>query len=109
MSSGVNARLAPAPTIPPSVDGERLASAVERLAERVDGGDVRAGLHALAGILRNLTIGPRPDAGRERLEHDLAAAVGAGRGAEAIDAAARLAAADRAALSPVDWTAASGG
>lgn len=105
----MSSRPTPPAAIPPTVDGERLAAAVERLAERVDGGDVRAGLHALAGILRNVTIVPREVADRDRLEDELATAIDAGREAEAIEAAARLAAADRTALTGVDWTAASGG
>ena len=40
----------------PAVDPRRLADAVAELAERVVEPEVRAQLHALAGIVRNLVV-----------------------------------------------------
>jgi hypothetical protein len=92
----------------PPLAGERLGDAVAALAERVSEADVRAQLHALASILRNL--GREAEGGEERraLSTALVAAVAAGEEEQAIEVARRLAALDRAAVRPVDWTAASG-
>jgi hypothetical protein len=88
-----------------ALDPDRLADTVAALAARTPDGSVRAQLHALAGIVRN--------AGREPADTAaLAAAVDTALEREdepaAIAAMRRLAAAERAGLRAVDWSAASG-
>lgn len=91
----------------PAVDPGRLADAVAELAERVAEPEVRAQLHALAGIVRNLVVPVDDD--RPALARELADALESGDEAEALAAARALARADRAAVVPVDWRAASSG
>jgi hypothetical protein len=91
----------------PAVDPERLADAVAALADRVAEPEVRAQLHALAGLVRNLVV-PADDARPERAR-ELADALAAGDEARTLAAARVLARADRAFVQPVDWRAASGG
>jgi hypothetical protein len=91
----------------PAVDPRRLADAVAELAERVAEPEVRAQLHALAGIVRNLVV--PVDEGRAPLARELAEALASGDEADALAAARALARADREAVVPVDWRAASGG
>jgi hypothetical protein len=88
---------------------QRLADAVGALAGRAGGADVRAQLHALAGILRNLDAPGVDEAQRDALAQRLAAAMRDDDEPAAIDAMRRLAALDRAPLRGVDWSAASGG
>ena len=83
---------------------ERLVVAVQELAARAEPADVRAQLHALAGLLANLEL---PDPSRDAGALD--AALTAGDEAAAIVAMRALAAADRARVVPVDWGAASHG
>ena len=91
----------------PAVEPGRLADAVAALADRVAEPEVRAQLHALAGLVRNLVV-PTDDA-RPELARELADALAAGDEARMLAAARALARADRAAVHPVDWRAASGG
>ena len=91
----------------PAVEPGRLADAVAALADRVAEPEVRAQLHALAGLVRNLVV-PTDDA-RPELARELADALAAGDEARTLAAARALARADRAAVQPVDWRAASGG
>ena len=91
----------------PAVEPGRLADAVAALADRVAEPEVRAQLHALAGHVRNLVV-PADDA-RPPLARELADALAAGDEARALVAARALARADREAVQPVDWRAASGG
>ena len=91
----------------PAVEPGRLADAVAALADRVAEPEVRAQLHALAGLVRNLEV--PTDAARPPLARELADAVAAGDEARTLLAARALARADRAFVQPVDWRAASGG
>ena len=91
----------------PALDPGRLADAVAELAERVAEPEVRAQLHALAGIVRNLE--PPTDDARPALARELADALAAGDEERALAAARAVARADRARVRPVDWRAASGG
>jgi hypothetical protein len=88
---------------------ERLPAAVRALAARVAEPDVRAQLHALAGILDNVGRSVPATGERAAVAGALRAAMAAGDEAAAIDAARSLAALDRAGLRRVDWSAASGG
>jgi hypothetical protein len=96
-------------SVRPPLAPDRLGDAVTLLAERVSEPDVRAQLHALAGIVRNL--GADPDGEREsaELEAGLLAALEAGDEARVVAAARALTAAERARVTPLDWSAASGG
>jgi hypothetical protein len=88
---------------------ERLADAVGALASRVREPELRAQLHALDGIIRNVAV-PAPDpAQRAAHEAALRAAMQDGDEVAAIAAMRRLAALERAPLQPVDWSSASGG
>lgn len=88
---------------------ERLAVALTSLASRVAEPDVRAQLHALSGIVRNLDGRPADPAVRGALEQQIGAAMHRGDEPSAIAAMRRLAALEREPLQPVDWSAASGG
>lgn len=92
----------------PRIDPARVADAIDALAERVADADARAQLHATAGIVRNLVAPPAPPGAADALAA-LGAAERAGDDDAVVEAIARLAAAERALLRPVDWTAASGG
>ena len=92
---------------PPVAPG-RLADAVAVLADRVAERDVRAQLHALADILRNLGGETAGEDARRELERSLAAALAEEDEQRAVAAARALARTNRAAVSPVDWSAASG-
>jgi hypothetical protein len=91
----------------PPLDPGRLGDAVDALAERVAEPDVRAQLHALAGLVRNL-VEPT-DAARAGLARALAQALESGDEAAFLAATRALARADRERVTPVDWRAASGG
>jgi hypothetical protein len=91
----------------PAVDPPRLADAVAALGDRVAEPEVRAQLHALAGIVRNLVV-PVDDA-RPPLARELADALASGDETRTLAALRALARSDRAAVAPVDWRAASGG
>jgi hypothetical protein len=91
----------------PAVEPGRLADAVAALADRVVEPEVRAQLHALAGLVRNLGV-PADDA-RTELAGELAHALVAGDETRMLAAARALGRADRAVVQPVDWRAASGG
>ena len=89
-----------------ALEPDRLADAVAALAAGVPDAGVRAQLHALAGIVRNAGREPADTAAlqaalEEALEREDEPAV--------IAAMRRLAAAERAGLRAVDWSAASGG
>jgi hypothetical protein len=88
---------------------ERLADAVAALAARVAERDVRAQLHALSGLLRNLGAPPADARRRGELAAALAAALGDEDEPRALAAAARLARLEREGVRRVDWSAASGG
>ena len=62
----------------PAPSPDRLADAVAGLAERVGEGDIRAQLHALSGVLRNLGRETLDGEARGRLGAELADAVTAG-------------------------------
>ena len=97
-------------TVRPPLPPDRLGDAVALLAEQVSEPDVRAQLHALAGIVRNLDDDDAAAEGeRVRLEADLLAALEAGDEPSVVTAARALGAAERARVVPVDWSAASGG
>lgn len=92
----------------PRTDPVRVADALAALADRVLDADVRAQLHAAAGIVRNLAAPPTHPGVPEALDA-LRAADEAGDDDAVVDAIARLASLERAGRHPVDWTAASGG
>jgi len=107
---------------------DRLAAAVTELAARAEPADVRAQLHALAGIVANLGAPPvvGDDAlvagddslvagddsladGDDSLARALEAAIAAGDEPAAVAAMRDLARRDRARVRRIDWTAASRG
>ncbi len=88
----------------PRLSPDRVAAAVERLARDVEDADLRAQLHALAGIVRNLVVAP--------VEPELAAAyarLAAVDDADLPGALARLAALEEDRVAPIDWDLASRG
>jgi hypothetical protein len=87
----------------PPVEPERLADAVELLADRVEERDVRAQLNALAAVLRNVGRESEGEAERQELQRALA------ERPDDLDVLRRLAALNRAAVRPVDWSAVTGG
>lgn len=91
----------------PPADPERLADAVAGLADGVAEPEVRAQLHALAGLIRNL-VTPRDEA-RTSLSRELAEALASRNEARSLEAARVLGRFDRDRVRPVDWRAASGG
>lgn len=92
----------------PRTDPARVADALTAIAAKVPDADVRAQLHAAAGIVRNLVAPPpHPEVGAA-LEA-LAAADEAADDVAVVAAIAQVASLERAGLHPVDWTAASGG
>jgi hypothetical protein len=93
----------------PAYDRERLADAVAALADRVEKHDVRAQLHALSAVIRNLGREEIGAAERARCARDLTAALAADDEEAVTTALRRLAAVNREAVRPVDWSAASGG
>jgi hypothetical protein len=88
---------------------QRLADAAGALAGRATEADVRAQLHALGGILRNLDAPDVDEARRDALARRLSEAMRDDDEPGAIEAMRRLAALERAPLRGVDWSAASGG
>ncbi len=92
----------------PPVSLRRLSESVAALALRVSEPDVRTQLHALSAVLSN--VGAERDGAQERarlidgLEQRLER-----EGGLDLQALRRLAALDRAAVHPVDWSAASSG
>jgi hypothetical protein len=92
----------------PPVGRDRLAQAVTSLAGRAETPEQRAQLHALAAIVRNLGSEEKHADERAELERAIDRALEAGAEDEALQAARKLAAADRRAVDPVDWAAASG-
>lgn len=86
---------------------DRLAAAVTALAQRVAEPEVRTQLHALAGVVANLDVAPPRDADAD--EGALHEAMAAGNESEVVRLARRIAAAERARVKRVDWSAASGG
>ena len=93
----------------PAYEVARIADAVEALAARVAERDVAAQLHGLASVLRNLdgaARGARPG-GPEQAA--LSEALAAEDEPGVVAALRALAGTNRAALVPVDWSAASGG
>jgi hypothetical protein len=93
----------------PAPPSDRLADALAALAGRVGEGDIRAQLHALSGVLRNIGRETLDDEARSRLGAELADAVTAGDEQRTIALMRELARIDRAAVRAVDWSAASGG
>lgn len=93
----------------PAPPPDRLADAVASLADRVVEGDIRAQLHALSGVLRNVGRETIDGEARRQLGAELADAVTAGDEQRTIAVMRELARLDRAAVRPVDWSAASGG
>jgi hypothetical protein len=93
----------------PPAAPDRLADALTALAGRVAERDVRAQLHSLAAVLRNL--GGEAAGAEERLELEraLAAAVAAADEPRAVAALRDLTRLNREAVGPVDWSAATGG
>ena len=91
----------------PPIDSDRVADAIEALAARVGDTTVRPQLYALASVVRNLG---REAAVEERamLDAALGDAVAAGDEAAVVKQMRDLAARDRSAVIPVDWSAASG-
>jgi hypothetical protein len=97
----------------PRLEPEVIASAVGRLADRVEAPEVRAQLHALAGIVRNL-VAPAPAPGLEDTYAGLedahsGLATAPDEPAAVLDALRVLIGRERVTLRAVDWTAASGG
>jgi hypothetical protein len=93
----------------PPVAPDRLADALAALAGRVAERDVKAQLHSLAAVLRNLG-GDGADAdARLQLERAVAEAVAEEDEARAVAALRELTSLNRAAVRPVDWSAATGG
>jgi hypothetical protein len=84
----------------------RLVEAVGKLAPRTDDAHVRAQLHALAGVVENLTVDPFANDPEDTAEVDTA--LEEGDEAAAIRTARRVAAARRAQVSRIDWSRASG-
>ena len=93
----------------PAPPPDRLADAVAALADRAGEGDVRAQLHALSGVLRNIGRETIDGEARSRLAAELADAVAAGDEQRTIALMRALARLDRAAVRAVNWSAASGG
>lgn len=91
----------------PPLDPARLGDAVDALAGRVAEPEVRAQLHALAGLVRNL-VEPTHEA-RVPLVRALADALEAGDESRLAAATRALARFDRERVAPVDWRAASDG
>jgi hypothetical protein len=87
----------------------RIAANVAALAARVAEPDVRSQLHALAALVENLGGEARDGERRRALEQQLAAALAADDERRALATLRELTALDRAAVHPVDWSAASGG
>lgn len=93
----------------PAPAPDRLADAIATLADRIEEGDVRAQLHALSGVVRNIGRETLDSEARMRIGAELADAVAAEDERRAIVAMRKLARLNRAAVRPVDWSAASGG
>jgi hypothetical protein len=102
-----------APALPsgpwPPLDPERLSAAVTQLAEPVADAALRAQLHSLATVISSLPAQAIADPQRPALELELERALDAEDEPAVIAAARALAAADRAAVQSVDWSAVSGG
>lgn len=93
----------------PPADAQRLADVVQALAGDVGEPDVRAQIHAVAALLANLGAEDADQQQREALEQDLAAALAAEDEADVLAAVRRLARLNRRLVTPVDWTAVTGG
>ena len=93
----------------PPLHAERLAAAVAQLAEPLADAALRAQLHSLATVLGSLPAQGIADPDRPRRERALEQALAAQDEPGVIAAARALAAADRAAVRSVDWSAVSGG
>ena len=92
----------------PPVTTDRLADALAVLAERVGERDVRAQLHALSAVLRNLGGETAGEEARRELELSLRSALADGDEQGVVATVRALARTNRAAVRPVDWSAASG-
>lgn len=88
---------------------ERLAEAVQALAERSQEPLVRTQLHALSGVIANLVVEDVDPSRRAELVRRLDAGIEADEEGAVLAAMAELAALERAPLRRVDWAAASGG
>jgi hypothetical protein len=91
------------------IDPLRLADAVTALAGRSAEPEVRAQLHALAGLVRNLDVPAVSADERAALEAEIERAIARDDEPAAVAAMRRLAALERGPIRPVDWSAASGG
>jgi hypothetical protein len=102
-----------APTLPtgpwPALDPERLSAAVAQLAEPVADAALRAQLHSLATVISSLPAQAIDNPQRPELALALEQALTAEDEGAVIASARALAAADRAAVQSVDWSAVSGG
>jgi hypothetical protein len=96
------------PTSPQAQDAGRLADAVSALAAGASDAALRAQLHALSGIVRNLATPELAPQLRARLEGEIDAAIERGDEPALVASMRTLAALDRARLHPVDWSAAAG-
>lgn len=88
---------------------ERLARAVDALAERAASPDLRAQLRALSAVLGHLDETAGATDARLALEHEITSAMQTGDEPRAVAAMRRLAALERGRLKPVDWSAMSRG
>jgi hypothetical protein len=93
----------------PKVNRERLADAVADLAGAASAGYAHAQLRALSAVLRSLDVETAEVARRGPLERTIAAGVRDEDEPAVVEAMRRLAALDRAAAPPVDWSVAPGG
>lgn len=98
----------PSPVAWPPVSPARLAESVAALAARVGEPEIRTQLHALGAVLANL--GAERDGAGERalLVAEIEGRLQRGESVQP-PLLRRLAALDRAAVQPVDWSAASSG
>lgn len=92
----------------PRLDPERVADAVEALADQVGAADVRAQLVALAGIVRCLREPEVPDGAGAALAR-VATATDGQEHESLVVALRELGVVERGAVAAVDWTRASGG
>lgn len=93
----------------PPLHTQRLAEAVDALAEPLGDAALRAQLHALATVLTSLSVQNVTDPERPERERTLERALAGEDEAAVIVAARVLAAIDRRAVQQVDWSAVSGG
>ena len=88
----------------PPPDLGRLATSAEQLAERLTEPELRAQAFGLAAVIRQLGREQQREDERSEEANALAAAIEADDEDGAVAALPRLAAVDRAAVLPVDWS-----